>query len=466
MPDHLRYGVAGLCVAATLAVTAAVASPVAQAGNMTVQVAPWQAWMGEPEHAAAYEAARATARVRAEQVGPSRVRIDLAVEPVPGGFGVPLVLQVEFVPRWPGYEYDLEVLDDAGARMPARRPSYLARQLLIPVPARSATCFVQATRPDRDDPPPPDEAARGALEPQTGLVANVCRWFDGRQAAVSFRFDDSYPSHILTAIPVLREYGYTGTFFINPGSGEYLAHREAWETCAAQGDQEFANHTMHHHGARDDDEVDRELGEPARYIRGLFPGKSALICFNPGGGTVWTHSRPLRQFLDKHRLVDARPRLAISMTNARVEEYRALLDRGIETGAWVMSLFHQIDTPWVSEETFRAVLEITRGREAKVWIAGMAAVHKYERARDLAALTLHAESADAVRMEVSCGTDPALYDQPLTVQLSLPEAWEPHTVEVRDAAGAAIVARVAEQPGKPVVRFDVPARNATYRISR
>ena len=207
MPHPLRYGVVLLCAAATLAGAAPVASPSAQAGNMTVQIAPWQDWMGDASQAETYEAARRTARVVAEQVGPSRVKMELVMDDAAPGPDQPLTLQVDFVPRWPGYEHDLEVLDDAGARMAARRPSYLERRLLIPVPARNATYHVQAVRPDPDAPPPTDEAARTAREPETGLAATICRWFDGRQAAVSFRFDDSYPSHILTAIPILREYG-------------------------------------------------------------------------------------------------------------------------------------------------------------------------------------------------------------------------------------------------------------------
>lgn len=437
-----------------------------RAGNMTVQIAPWQGWMGQPDDEKVYEVVRGDARVLAEEAGPTRVRVEVTFHREPEGTVPPLTLQVDFVPRWPGYEYDIEVTDADGARIPARRQSGLERQILVRVPARDGVYYVQAAPPDDGVSAPPGEEARTVREPTTGLVATVCRWYDGRRAALSFRFDDSYPSHIRRAIPMLREYGYCGTFYINPGVDEFIAHRVEWEACAARGDQEFANHTMHHQGAGDDAEVDRELGEAATYIRSLFPGRSGLICFNPGGGTVWTHAMPLRQFLDRHNLVCPRPRLAISMTNNRVSAYRDLLKQAIETGAWAMALFHQIEKPWVTEENFRAVLEITREREPDLWIAGMTAVHKYERERACSALSLRREGADAVRLSITCSTDPALYDQPLTVQIGLPDGWTPHTVRIADAQHNAVAIRRAMNGDRPVIRFDLPPKNGEYLIQR
>lgn len=466
MARAARHGVALLWVALFLVPSGHTAPHVARAGNMTVQIAPWQPWVCELQRQTIYEAARNAARLTAEEVGPSRVRVQLAFD---GGLEVVdqlLALQVDFVPRWPGYEYDIAVVDAEGFPVPARRQSGLERQLMIAVPARNRTYYVQATRPDQEDATPTPEGARTARDPETGLAATICKWYDGRRAAVSFRFDDSYPSHILTAIPILREYGYCGTFFINPGSEEFLAHRAAWESCAAAGDQEFANHTMHHRGARDDAEADRELGEAATYIRSLFPGKSELLCVNLGGGTVWTHALPLRCLFDKHRLVAPRPRLAISMTNDRANAYKDLLDQAIQAGVWATALFHQIGSPWVSEETFRSVLEITREREQQLWIAGMGTVHKYEREREHSALSMRTVAPEEGRLVLTCRTDPALYDQPLTIELTLPDGWAPQAVRVRSAEGAAVKVREVGGAKPAALRFDLPPRGGEYVISR
>jgi hypothetical protein len=83
-----------------------------------------------------------------------------------------------------------------------------------------------------------------------------------------------------------------------------------------------------------------------------------------------------------------------------------------------------------------------------------------------------------------------LYDQPLTIELALPDGWSAQTLRVRDAAGAEIATRTGTgaprsvtvftsgggggtigtrretEAGPPVVRFDVPPANAEYTISK
>ena len=43
------------------------------------------------------------------------------------------------------------------------------------------------------------------------LRLSVAKWRDGRAAALSIRFDDSHPTHLAKAVPILREYGFRGT---------------------------------------------------------------------------------------------------------------------------------------------------------------------------------------------------------------------------------------------------------------
>jgi peptidoglycan/xylan/chitin deacetylase (PgdA/CDA1 family) len=141
---------------------------------------------------------------------------------------------------------------------------------------------------------------------------SLARWYDARQAALSLRFDDSHPTHLTKAIPILREYGFRGTFMINPGADEpgsrrrssFQIHRAAWEAAAKSGDSEFANHSAHHRGATGDDDMDAEIGAAARAIWKLTPGQSRLTALNLGGGTQWTTSRTLRYYLDKYHHLD------------------------------------------------------------------------------------------------------------------------------------------------------------------
>lgn len=407
-----------------------------------------------------------TIEVTAE--GPLRSRIDLSVTgAIPEGAD-PLALRLDVTPRWPHCYLDVTVLDAEQRPLAHTWRSAERNRMLVPVPAKSTTCFLQFTDPRPKQPPLLPEEGRTVVEPESGLIATVCRWFDGRDAALSLRFDDSHPTHITTAIPMLREYGFTGTFFINPGAGDYLAHADAWADCAGVGDQELANHTMHHRGAENDEDAEREIGEATEHIRTICGRPTGLIAFSEGGGTVWTHTRALREILDRHGLFDAYGRPGISMADSyggRVEAFREGLDRAIATGGSFTALFHQIGES-ISLENFRAVLDLAREREDALWIAGVAAAHMYQTERNAAALRCEPDGAGRVRLTLDCGTDAALYDRPLTIALVPPAAWDAEALQVVAEDGTPLETRVRPRQEGAIVLFDAPPHDAEFIVSR
>lgn len=422
-------------------------------------------WPGGAAEAVPWEGAEDLASVRVEPEGPLRTRIEVTCEPTLAEEELPLALRLDITPRWPHYYLDIAVVDADGQPRAITWRSAERNRILMSVPPVSAVYFLEVTPPRL--PPVADEAERTTRDPATGIEATICRWYGGRQAALSLRFDDSHPTHILKAIPLLREHGFTGTFFINPGNDAYRSHAEEWAACAAVGDQEFANHTMHHRGANSDEEADREIGDAARHIWALFPDRSPLLAFSEGGSTVWTHKRPLREVLDRYHLFDAYGLPSISMADVygeRVETFRRALDQTIERGEWFTALFHQIGES-ISDENFAAVLALTDDRRQSLWIAGMAAVYKYRTERLSAVLGCEAPRADRVRLHLTVGTDPELYDQPLTIALSLPPDWA-ERAHVTDEAGAAVEARLQESPEGVRMLFDVPPISADYFVSR
>ncbi len=404
------------------------------------------------------------ASVRVEAEGPLRTRVEVTCAGEMTQGDTPLTLRLDITPRWPHYYLDVAVLDADGQFLPCTWRSAERNRVEVAIPAQSAAYFLQVTDPRGEQPPLIDEAQRSARDPATGLQARICRWFDDRSAALSLRFDDSHPTHIFKAIPMLREYGFTGTFFITPGLGDYVDNRDAWERCAAQGDQEFGNHTMHHCGAGDDDAIDREIGDAARYIWSLFPQRSKLHALAWGGGSEWTHTRPLREFIERYYCFDVYGRPAVSMADVyggRIEAFQRGLQRALETHDWFTALFHQIGES-ISEENFRRVLDIVKEREDALWIAGMADAHKYETERNAAALRCTAIDADSSRLTVTCGTDPELYDQPLTIALALPNGWAADALRVAAPDGAAVPTRVSPSEDGIVVLFDVAPVTAEY----
>lgn len=315
---------------------------------------------------------------------------------------------------------DVEVRDSRGDAMTVRRSGIEWNRLLIPVPTVAATYLLQAVNPLASRPTLPGENERRLTDETTGTSLTIARWHDGRQAALSIRFDDSHPTHLSKAVPILREYGFRSTFMINPGEQEpgrrrrsdFEDHRAEWEAVAKRGDQEFANHSAHHRGAVGDKDMEAEVGDAARAIWKLFPGKSKLMALNLGGGTRWETTHTLRYYLDKYHQFDASQN-SLGMDDSygnRVDAFRQMLQQHIQRSLWCRIHYHYIGEGLSSSEAnFRAALQVAKEREAELWIAGMADIYKYQTARSGAALSLEKSDDDQLSFQLTCRTDQELY---------------------------------------------------------
>ena len=206
---------------------------------------------------ASLQAAGAAATLAVKAIARHKVRIDVSSERTADPLPILVELPESGRKYWPGE--DVHVVDASNRPVAVERDGIRWHRLVIRAPSGRSSYFVQATRPrlGKTAPRRSSERERAAREPTTGLAARLCQWHDGKRTALCTRFDDSHPTHVSKAIPILREYGFRATFMINPGRSAYQKHRAAWEAGAKQGDQEFGNHTMQHRGAASAVEADR-----------------------------------------------------------------------------------------------------------------------------------------------------------------------------------------------------------------
>lgn len=403
-----------------------------------------------------------------------RFKLQLAVDPK--GATKPQTVRVELPESgpqvWPAA--DVEVRDAQGRALMVRRPGIEWHKLQFLVPAVAGNYFVQAVQPARGKPALPSEKERVFVDSATGLRVGIARWHDGRKAALSLRFDDSHPTHLTKAVPILREYGFRGTFMLNPGASEpgsrrrsaFESQRAEWEAVARQGDHEFANHSAHHRGAVGDDDMEAEIGTAAQAIWKLTPGRSKLMALNLGGGTFWETTRTLRHYLDKYHQFETSGSLGMDdVYGSRVAAFRRALEQHIERGLWCRVHYHYIGEGLSSSEVnFRAALEVAKEHQSHLWIAGMADIHKYQTERNASKLALQQSDPKRLSFQLACQTDAALYDQPLTIEVQLPPSLDAGRVKVKDGNGSVVPAREARQDGAAILRFDVAPRNAVYSI--
>lgn len=371
---------------------------------------------------------------------------------------------------------DVEVRDAGGNALLVRRTGIEWFKLLVPLPAGVTSCVVEAILPAGGWTKPTTEKDRVIQDLTSGVKMRIAKWRDGRAAALSIRFDDSHPTHLSKAVPILDSYGFRGTFMINPGDSEpgsrrvseFDQQRAAWEALAKLGKHELANHSAHHRGGFGDVDMEAEIGEAAQAISQMTPGRSRLTALNLGGGTRWETTRSLRYYLDKYHHFDASEN-STGMDDSygnRVENFRRILEQHVQRGLWCRIHYHYIgDGLSSTEANFRAAMDIAQQHQAGLWIAGMADIHKYLTERDATKITLIKSEAQQLSFKLACAADATLYDQPLTVEMAVPPAWKLPNVVIKDAQGTVIPTKRGKVEGAEALRFDVPPREADYTIT-
>jgi hypothetical protein len=273
----------------------------------------------------------------------------------------------------------------------------------------------------------------------TGLTAadrvgttRVATWKDDKRAAFMLMFDDSCATHVKNAIPELVKRKMTGTFYLNPGSGQYKALKNDWETVIPGLGMEYANHTFTHKGAKDAADLDDELVQCNDAIARIAGGKRpALISFGRPGvkpGAWAVSDQELKDALAKHRLVmrpDVSGRFAeINLKTA--ESMFAIAAKAIATGSADCVIFHGVGGDWLAAQmpVYTAFLDQLAAVQDQLWIAGHIAVHSYQVERESAQVKVEQAGDTGIRLLLSTAADPALYHYPLTLVTRVPDDWK------------------------------------------
>lgn len=394
-----------------------------------------------------------------------KFRVKVGVDP--GNYTEPIALQVELTATgrntWPAEE--LYVIGEIGQMLPIRRNGVQWHKFEMTVPGVWASYTICADK-NRDLPIQEDPIA-GKL--YTNYRASICKWYGGLDAALCIRFDDSHPTHLSRAIPVLDEFGFRATFMINPGGSNFKEHQEEWEACARTDKHEFANHTLHHNGANSEKEIEQEVGQVSEYIWTLFPQRSRLLAFNRGGSTTWVTKKPFGHYLRKYDLFPVMGSLGMDdVYGNRIDALERHLARHIQSKGWCRIHFHSIGQKLASsEENFIAAMKLAKTYEKQLWITGLADAYKYKMERDTAKLIMVDATSEYAKVQLLIGTAPVLYDHPLTVQVELPSEWSSANISIANEDGELMpVADFIPGVGKNIVRWDVPPVNCHYLLRR
>lgn len=222
--------------------------------------------------------------------------------------------------------------------------------------------------------------------------------WNGHRGAISFTFDDSYPSQLRYVVPALDKRGIHATFFMVGSS--WTSDRAAWIQ-AARGGHELGNHTLTHAslGGLDSAGVEREISGMADSLRAADSSIQAVTIAYPYCATTDLIDR----ISDRQAIVartcgwnplynprygwNAPPAKWMEATSlgitdtATVRQALTEIDRTDSAGAWLVTLNHGImDQSYgpISDTAVEAMFD--RALARNLWIATYQDVAAYWRA--------------------------------------------------------------------------------------
>lgn len=248
----------------------------------------------------------------------------------------------------------------------------------------------------------------------------------GKKAAFSLEFDDSMVSQIQNVLPLLAQYRFPATFYINPGRNDYNA--EVWEKQVPKAGHELADHTLHHADTVGAEEGASEIGSVAKIIQKIYGGAPRLTVFGTPGGVKWEIPKDdFQRILTENNLIFPGRMDFFQDGQGDITRFPKL---ALEKGVWRQLGFHGVGGQWLSTsvENLTELLKFLNLHRNELWITPTGNAWKYLRERE--ALTSLTATAKGKAIDVKWTFDesklkPApLYDEPLTIKIPVPSTWK------------------------------------------
>lgn len=253
--------------------------------------------------------------------------------------------------------------------------------------------------------------------------AEICRFRNDRQAAVSLTFDDGIVDHYTLVAPQLDRLGLKATFWIggsNIGHDDVYAPRLTWDMCremTAAG-HEISNHGWAHRNltqlsdeeireevVRNDDVIEQETGVRPTTFCYPFNAINARAAAIAGQGRVG-----LRTFQEAQGQANS---------HSTAESLDRWLRGVIRDGSWGVTMTHGIHhgwDQWDDEQVLWSFFDRLAAKQDSVWVDTFAKVSAYITERDSCTIRV-TRTGGRITITPSCRLDPTLYKETLTARI-------------------------------------------------
>ncbi|UCB44645.1 MAG: polysaccharide deacetylase family protein [Spirochaetota bacterium] len=317
-----------------------------------------------------------------------------------------------------------------------------------------------------------EEAEPG--QPSKRIYYKVAPWYGFKKAACSLTFDDGTRDQYMVAFPEMEKRNIKGTFFLITRlvrrsywmDDKLKRHLFSWDQARQLwvAGHEIGSHSRTHKDlTKRGVNVKRELGGSSEKILKEIPSVIAVTLSWP----YWRNNEEHQDLASEHyisaragtglienyvennidnpksRVINLYAVDSICIRNSEIDKpWKSYSNRIWEDGKWFVLCFHgiddgRIDQDWLGWEPlsisqFRDILNHIEDRD--FWIAPFGMVSRYIRERDSATLALKASRSSYYILSLDDGLDDAVFNQPLSIEIKIPEKWKKYRVSQRRIA--------------------------------
>jgi hypothetical protein len=264
----------------------------------------------------------------------------------------------------------------------------------------------------------------------SAVGTEILKWKDGKAAVFLLAFDDACPTHLKNVMPELNKRKIPGTFYVITGSGQFKDQKQ-WAAEAKSPYVILGNHTENHKGAQTLDEFDTQVALANATIKERTPGLKSdrLISYGKPGGVKWGEGvtdPAMAPILEKHHCVNRPPFWGAILHVKTTEDMEKLVDNAIKKGEMAHLDFHGVGGDWLPTPMsfLNITLDYLEKHRDQLWLTDHATYAKYAAERKAATVKVLDNSPQQIKISLTATTDPAYYDEPLTLATKVPPTWK------------------------------------------
>ncbi len=254
--------------------------------------------------------------------------------------------------------------------------------------------------------------------------AEIALWYGDAVAATSLTFDDSLPSQYKHLVPLLGEYGFRGTFFLNTVDLEKaklniwrqsLACWPHWRKVRSLG-HELGSHTVNHPNLSQIGPVqlERELRDSCATIRRRVPqARCHTLAYPYGVSNARVRKRVAAYYIAArgamHKIAPHTPKDMMNVPsvtpfqNTPRSQMLQWIKQGLRQRGWVVWMFHGTRKQgWeaLPLRTYRFLFDALKKQSKRYWIAPFGEVVRYVYLRRETALHVTQQKDDALSLQI------------------------------------------------------------------